>query len=57
MDKTSLVLCSLTVNDPEVETMQVEVDIDNLDMTQVSEPDGKRWKRNDVAKRYASHLC
>ena len=30
--------------------MQVEVDLDNLDNTQVSEPDGKRWKRDIVAK-------
>ena len=32
------------------EGMQVEADLDNLDNTQVSELDWKRWKRDDVAK-------
>ena len=50
MDNTALAICSPRVNDPAGETMQVDVDFDNLDNTQVSEPDGKRWKRDDVAK-------
>ena len=50
MENNAVAVCSST--DPEDVTMREEVIPDNLDLgsTHVAEPDGKIWKRDDVAE-------
>ena len=47
MAETVLVVCSPTRSEHHGDTMHVEMDLDD---TQVSELGGKRWKQDDVAK-------